>query len=326
MNNMKKKINGNERENMNVLFAEKNFNNYKTLKEDVDIYKKYLQKDARILEIGYNCTKIIEVAAENGKKIGKDNEFKLLNIFEMDQEYKKDSFDACISSGILEHFSRDQIRDIIDMQLSIAPIVIASFPVRTKRTLRHYNVKNVRGKEVCCDKIHRNLCSEYQWKEQILEFYDITESYIKKCSSLIGNFDEMVVVIERDYSGEEFNGVVDESDKENRMAQLFTGSYGWDEELSAFELYFMNCFDFPFKAKFRSNEYGDKKTIFTVIRTTCCRDKGGVFCEIRLDDGTRREVPVYSIIPLDKKHRRNIAIEDYIKWLPFKIKEEQNDD
>ena len=74
--------------------------------------------------------------------------------------------------------------------------------MRTKRTLSHYGVKEVNGKEVCHDKIHRNLWGEYQWKEDILEFYDIEKAHIRKCSALIGNFDELFVVIERDYTGE----------------------------------------------------------------------------------------------------------------------------
>ena len=317
---------------VNTISTEEDFNNYKNiLNENIDIYKKYLKKDAKILDIGiksileYNIVgvdkdkEIIDSTTNNGNKFEKSSESKKLNIFDIDKEFGKDSFDACISNGLLEYFSKDKIRDIIDKQLILAPIVIASFLLRTKRTLRHYDVKMVNEKEVCSDKINRNLWSEHQWKEDILEFYDVEERHIKKCSSSRGNFDEMIVVIKRDYTGDEFKGLVDEPDKENREVELFTGSYGWNEKLAAFELYFRSCFEFPFKANFRSNEYGDKNDIFTVLRITCCRDKGGVFCEIRFDEGVRKEVPVYSIIPLDKEHKRNIALDDYIEWLPFKV-------
>ena len=303
--------------NMNVICSETDISSYS--KEEGDIYKEYIEKNSKILNIRYDKTS--ETAAKNGKNLGNSVKFKHFNMFKIDNEFKKDSFDACISKGVLEHFSKGQIRDIIDKQLSIAPIIIASFPVRTKRTLRYYGIKEINGKEVCNDKIQRNLWSEYQWKEDILKFYDIEESHIRKCSSLIGNFDELFVVIERDYTGEEFEGLVNEKDHEIRMAELFTGSYGWSEELSAFELYFMSCFEFPFKAKLRSSDYGDIKNVFSVIRITCCRDKGGVFCEIRFDDGIRKEVPVYSINPIDKKHKRNIALHDYIEWLPFKVQQ-----
>ena len=328
------------KKNMNPIFTQEDFNKYKELlKQDLPIYKKYLKKGNKILDIGcglgvtsvplstfgYKITgidhdkKVIEAAAENGKKFGKEILFQLLDIFNMDKEYGKDSFDVCISGGVLEHFSRDEIRDIIDKQLHLAPLVIASFPIRTSRTLKHYGVKEIHGKEVCCDKIHRNLWTEHQWKEDILQFYEVEECFVTKCSPLIGSFDEMFVVIERDYNGEEFGGLVDESNEDIRMAELFTGSYGWSEKLSAFELYFMNAFDFPFKAKFRSSEYGNQKEIFDLIRITCCRDKGGVFCEIRHDNGKRGEIPVYYIVPIDKKHKGNIALKDYIKWLPFSI-------
>ncbi len=301
-------------QNMDVICAETDINRYP--KEESDIYKKYIKKGSKILNIRHDTS---ETSLKNSGISSKNIKSKQLNIFDIDNEFKKDSFDACISKDVLEHFSKDQIRDIIDKQLSLAPMVIASFPVRTKRTLRHYGVKEIKGKEVCNDNIQRNLWTEHIWKEYILEFYDIEESSITKCTPVIGNYDEMFVVIERAYISEEFEGLVDEKDREIRMAELFTGSYGWSEELSAFELYFMSCFDFPFKAKFRSNDYGDKKAIFSVIRITCCRDKGGVFCEIRFDDGTRKEVPIYSIAFIDKKHKRNIALEDYLDWLPFKV-------
>ena len=326
--------------NPNIIFTKTDFDNYKNiLIRDLPFYKKYLKKSAKILDAGCGSgvtsiplstfgykiigidhdKKVIGAAAENGKKFGKDIKFELMDIFEIDKEFSNDSFDVCISRGVLEHFSKDKIRDIIDKELFLAPIVIVSFSVRTKRTLKHYDVKYVRGKEVCCDNIHRNLWSEYQWKEDLLEVYEIEESFINKCSSLIGNFDEMFVVIKRNYTDEVFVDLLDETDRETRMAELFAGSYGWSEKLGAFEIYLINTFDFPFKAKFRSTRYGDKRTIFSVIRITCCRDKGGVFCEIRHNDGKRTEVPVYSIIPIDKEHKRNIVLEDYIKWLPFKV-------
>ncbi|MFH1641913.1 MAG: class I SAM-dependent methyltransferase [Nanoarchaeota archaeon] len=328
------------KKNMNTVFTEEDFNDYKELiKHDLQFYRKYLKKEDKILDIGCglgvfsvplstfgykiigidNDKKVLEAAIENGKNFGKEIEFKLADIFNIDKEFDKNSFDVCISGGVLEHFSKDEIRDIIDKQLVLAPIVIASFPIRTKRTLKHYDVKDIREKEVCCDKIHRNLWTEYQWRENILEFYEIEDVFVNKCHSLIGRFDEMLVVIKRDYKGEEFEGLVDKSDEEIRIAELFTGSYGWSEKLAAFELYLMNAFDFPFKAKFRSSEYGDKDTVFNVVRITCCRDKGGVFCEIRYNNGKREEIPVYFMTPVDKKHKGNIALKDYIKWLPFKV-------
>jgi hypothetical protein len=304
--------------NASIICTETDFRSYKSIfNEKNGVYEDYLGKNTKILNL--ECDKIVEPISKNKHNSDISIKFKKLDIFDLDKVFKKDSFDVCISQSVIEHFSKGQIRDIIDKQLSIAPIVITSFPVRTKRTLNYYGVKDVHGKELCNDNVYRNIWTEHVWMEDILKFYDIEQSYIKRNSPPIGNFDEMFVVIERDYTGKEFEGLVDEEDREIRMGELFTGSYGWDEELSAFELYFMNCFDFPFKAQFRSSDYGDNKTIFTVIRITCCRDKGGVFCEIRFDDGIRKEVPIYSIYPIDKMHKRKVALNDYLTWLPFKV-------
>ncbi|MBI5036002.1 hypothetical protein HZC09_01535 [Candidatus Micrarchaeota archaeon] len=114
-----------------------------------------------------------------------------------------------------------------------------------------------------------------------------------------------------------FRHLLDEPDQQTRLDELLVDSEGWDKGLSAFEIYLEECFDFPFQAKFRSKKYGDTKSVFTVLRVSCSKDKGGVFCEIQFKNQKKREVPVCCITPTDRKHKRNIAFNDYLSWLPF---------
>jgi len=116
-----------------------------------------------------------------------------------------------------------------------------------------------------------------------------------------------------------FRHLLEEPDRETRMWELLVDSEGWDKGFAAFEIYMDECFDFPFEANFRTNTYGRKSSKFTVLRLTCCRNRGGVFCEIRFRNGKKKEIPVYEIVPVDTEHKRNIALQDYLDWLPFKI-------
>ena len=106
--------------------------------------------------------------------------------------------------------------------------------------------------------------------------------------------------------------------RRTRLDELFEGSDGWEQRLGAFEIYLEECLDFPFRARFKSKEYGDTRRVFNVLRIAYTKNKGGVFCEIAQNAGPHREVPVYYIKPVDQQHRRNTAINDYISWLPFK--------
>ena len=78
--------------NMFVNCVETDINGY--TKEELDFYKKYLEKNSRILNILYDKNE--EVTAKNEKNPSNSAKFKQLNILKIDDEFKKDSFDECI--------------------------------------------------------------------------------------------------------------------------------------------------------------------------------------------------------------------------------------
>lgn len=203
---------------VNVVFTEEDFRDYsEMIKEGLPVYRKYLVEGARILELGCglgcgsvplsnegfrvvaidNDPQVVEVAIQNGKNFGGTIEFRLMNVFDIDEEFAEDSFDACTHGGLLEHFSKEGIRLLVDKQFHVAPLIICSMPVRTDRTLEHYKVKEVENKEICIDGIKRNLWTQEQWLNDVLEGYDVAESRITRCSPKIGDFDELFLVLNR---------------------------------------------------------------------------------------------------------------------------------
>ena len=206
-------------DNMNPVFTEEDFNKYKAgVKASIGVYKKYLKKGAKVLDLGcgLGCTavplsnfgfkivgidndkKVVEAARQNAKNFGKDVEIKEADVFDIDKIFGKDSFDACISGGVLEHFDKEKIRKLVEKQLFIAPIVIASMPVKTKATLKIYKVKEDEAEgHVDNAGIYRNFWDEDTWINDVLKGFNIVEHFIEKADPAIGDFEEIFVVIKR---------------------------------------------------------------------------------------------------------------------------------
>src|SRR3989338_765905 len=206
-------------ERANPMFTRKEFQEYREMaKNDLKIYGKYLKKGARILDIGcgIGCTavslsalgykvtgvdndrKVVEAAKQNGKNFGKGIKILYGDIFDIGKIFKEDSFDACISGGGLEHFTEKQIRNIVKLQLKLAPTVLADMPVKTKATLKHYGIteKN-NANNVSPDGIYRNLWTEDYWVNHVLKGFDVFYHVVKRSHPSIGNFDILFVGIKR---------------------------------------------------------------------------------------------------------------------------------
>ncbi len=114
-----------------------------------------------------------------------------------------------------------------------------------------------------------------------------------------------------------FRHLLDEPDQDTRMDEILCDADNFDQQCGSLEIYLEECLDFPFEAKFRSEKYGNARSRFTVISLAGSRTRGGVYCNISFKNGVKQEVPICGIILLDSKHKRNIALNDYLKWLPF---------
>ena len=206
-------------EHMNPVFTKEDFNNYRDfVLEELKHYRRYLKPGARVLDLGcgLGCTavplsslgyrvvgidndlKVVEAAKQNAKNFGKDIEIIKGDIFELDKIFGKDSFDACISGGVLEHFKKNEIRKLVELQLKVAPLVIASMPVKTERTMKHYGITEKTALNNISDGIYRNFWSEDEWVNDVLKGFNIAEHLVARVNPVIGDFDEVFILITKD--------------------------------------------------------------------------------------------------------------------------------
>lgn len=203
----------------NTIFTEKHFLICKEMViQDLKFYGKYIKNGAKILDmgcgigstavslsaLGYNIVgidndkKIVEIVRQNAKNFGGKIRIIEKDVFDVDKIFKNDSFDACYSGGVLEHFDEDEIRKLIRLQLKLAPVVLADMPVKTKATMQHYRIteENAVG-NIAPDGIYRNVWSEEYWIKNIFRGFNVVDHIVKRMHPSIGNFDILCVVIKR---------------------------------------------------------------------------------------------------------------------------------
>lgn len=138
------------------------------------------------LDYGVTCIdtdeRLLEIAMENAKKFGGKIKFLHLDLQDITEVFKENSFAAITHQGVLEHFSENKIKKILHKQLKIAPIIIFSVPVKTKRNEEYFKDGLVR---------HRNLWDGEKWSE-LLEGFRILEMEEAKQRT-----DNLIVVLGR---------------------------------------------------------------------------------------------------------------------------------
>jgi len=173
------------REKNKLLFTkEVFFESMKALNEDLMIYLRHVSKGARILECAcgpgwtaiplshhFNVTAfdrdsgVLESAKKNAREYGKAIRFDEADFFSIAKKYGENSFDACSSGGVLEHFEKKDIRRLVDLQLEVAPVVFASMPLEEGGGKK---IENEWG-------IVKYEYSEEDWLSDILRGYNIIE-------------------------------------------------------------------------------------------------------------------------------------------------------
>jgi len=167
----------------------------------VQLIKKYIKPKGKILETGcgpartaislayydFNVTAIdedkrmLEMAKENSKIAEVNINLKLVDMFNINKEFQKNSFDCITHQSVIEHFPKNRIRQLIKKQLKIAPYIIFSIPLNTKFNKTYFS-----------DNLYRNLWSEKKWIGDILKDFKIIESQKVRQRS-----DNLLIVIKR---------------------------------------------------------------------------------------------------------------------------------
>lgn len=192
---------------MNVIFTDEDFQNYLAdAKSCIGFYREYLGENTRILDLGcglgtgciplstfgYRITgidnddKVVEAARKNAERFGRNVQIIHGDVFDIDKIFGPDSFEACLSGGLLEHFSEEQIQKLIRKQLFVAPKLVAYMPIASHPG------------EKWNDDIYRNLWSEEYWIDEILKEFNVIQHSVARASEAIGGFLELEVVIARE--------------------------------------------------------------------------------------------------------------------------------
>lgn len=204
---------------MNPVFSREEFARYRRAVESaLPFYEHLLPKGARVLNLGCglgvfsiplstfgyrivgvdNDPRVVEAASQNARNFGGDYRVVQGDVFDIVDLFGPNSFDACDSGGLLEHFDRDKVRSLVERQLTVAPLLIASMPVKTEATLRSYRIQdqNAEG-NVDAHGIYRNFWDQRTWVEDVLHDFHVVENFVERASPAIGEFDELTVVIDR---------------------------------------------------------------------------------------------------------------------------------
>ena len=152
-----------------------------------DFHEKTLGEKRKVLELGIGTGAIAIPLANKGFQVtGLDNDREALMMAKnnkgqfaqnpetlqllMADMYQKlpfanQAFDACISYGLLEHFLDKDLVQLFDEQFRVAPTVIAMVPVKTKNTLKTYQVTGNPAGEFDGNGIFRRFLPKAEWEK-----------------------------------------------------------------------------------------------------------------------------------------------------------------
>ena len=165
-----------------------------------NVVKKYCPPPAKVIEIGcggarlatclslegYSVTatdldeSVLAIGRQNGQNFGQEMNFKIADALKLDQCFAPDSFDLATHHGVIEHFEKWEIHQMIQLQLSVAKWIIFGLPIKTEK-----NIAQFRG-----DNIYRNLWTLEQWRDDILLPFNIIEIFPVRHKS-----DDLVCII-----------------------------------------------------------------------------------------------------------------------------------
>ncbi len=194
------------KESGKLYLTDKSYELSKTaIEEDLEVYLRHITEGDTILEAacgpGYTAIplshhfkvtgfdkdeRVLDAARKNAVKYGKDITFQNADFFKLVDVFGKDSFDAVSSGGVLEHFTKEDIIRLIDIQLEVAPIVFASMPLFSQEDVDNFT-----------HGIEAFVYDREDWTEDILKEYNILEQRLLSERPVFGKFREFMIVVGR---------------------------------------------------------------------------------------------------------------------------------
>jgi len=113
---------------------------------------------------------VLDQAERLNRDLNGHSKYKLADAFELSSEFARDSFDVAFSQGFFEHFSDQEIHQLVTQQLAVANCVIFSVPSK------YYGVREY-GNE--------RLLLPTEWRVVLKEFSNVCiRDYHQKVRSL----------------------------------------------------------------------------------------------------------------------------------------------
>jgi len=195
------------KESHNLEFNERDYEQWRTMAaEMLPTFLKHLSRGSTLLECccGLGCTaiplshhfkvtafdkddKVLEYARKNAKRFGGTIKVLKADFHDLDKTFSKDSFNACASGGVLEHYPPEVVETLLEKQLSIAPLVFISVPLGSgKKTVDKHGIT-------------RYNYTKIQWLDMLKDFKVIQHSTSKIHPKISRNkiIDEFTAVLAR---------------------------------------------------------------------------------------------------------------------------------
>jgi cyclopropane fatty-acyl-phospholipid synthase-like methyltransferase len=151
-----------------------------------DFHEKNLGPHPKVLEIGVGSGgSAISLTNKGFKVIGFDNDREALKMAQFNKQFSSkpenlhllvadfyrnlpftdQSFSACVSYGLFEHFTEQDLPALITEQFRVAPTIIAMVPINTPDTLRTYKASGNPAGEVDKNGIFRRFLPKEVWEK-----------------------------------------------------------------------------------------------------------------------------------------------------------------
>ncbi|NQS90400.1 hypothetical protein HQ584_11490 [Patescibacteria group bacterium] len=105
---------------------------------------------------------------------------------------------ACISFGLLEHFTRSDLKKVIRKQFLIAPLLICIVPIKTPATLKTFEAENKPEGNIDKYGIYRNFWTLDFWEKEIFKEHHVIDKDFRQNQEPKGLIDTLTLAVRKE--------------------------------------------------------------------------------------------------------------------------------